>query len=71
MGLARAIAVFDGLLDCAAGPAEKSACIDGWRRDIGDLVPATQRPSARGMLDYYFETSLRVDSAKLAGRCGT
>lgn len=61
---------FDRLLDCAAGASEKSVCAEGWIRDTGDLLPPAQQQAARGMLDYYFDTSLRVEPAKLASRCG-
>jgi glyoxylase-like metal-dependent hydrolase (beta-lactamase superfamily II) len=61
---------FDRLLACAATDSAKAACIEGWVRDAGTLVPEEDRKLARSLLDYYLDTSLRADSTHTAALCG-
>jgi len=60
---------YANLLSCAASPQDKSACIDGWLHDTGDLVPATDRKFAHALLDYYMDNSLRADLTHTARLC--
>lgn len=60
---------FDGLLACAAGDAPRDACIDGWLRDVGDLVPVGEQAFARKLLGYYMDQNLRADPAPAATFC--
>ena len=60
---------FDNLLACAEGDAAKSACIDGWLADAGDLVPDGDRELARSLLDYYLDTALRAGPERAAKYC--
>lgn len=57
---------FEGLVDCSAGVAEKAACVEGWQRDAGDLVPQADQKQGRMLLDYYVGKVLRG----AGGRCG-
>jgi len=41
---------FDGLLACAASPAEEEQCISGWTQAMGSLLPAAQVPRAHDVL---------------------
>jgi glyoxylase-like metal-dependent hydrolase (beta-lactamase superfamily II) len=59
---------FDGLLQCAASDADKSACRDGWFRDAAPLLPQADRDRVGGLLDYYIE--LLRDQPKIAAACG-
>jgi glyoxylase-like metal-dependent hydrolase (beta-lactamase superfamily II) len=60
---------FDHLLACTASEQPKDACVDGWVRDAGELIPAAQQAFARSLVDYYVDTTLRGDAAKVAKRC--
>ena len=60
---------FDHLLDCAGGNAAKQACIDGWMRDAGRLIPAGDEKLARSLLDYYVDGNLRGDPTKTRALC--
>ncbi|HEX6832336.1 MAG TPA: hypothetical protein VF132_02280, partial [Rudaea sp.] len=61
---------YSNLLACAAGKGEKSACIDGWVADAGDLLPdAEMRKFSKALLDYYMDNALRADPAKMAKLC--
>jgi glyoxylase-like metal-dependent hydrolase (beta-lactamase superfamily II) len=57
---------YSNLLSCSESKAEKSACIDGWISDIGDLASTEERSFMKALLDYYVDNSLRADSAKTA-----
>ena len=50
---------FDGLLACAAGPADEEQCVNGWVQAMGGLLPAAQAPRARDMLMRYLGQQLR------------
>jgi glyoxylase-like metal-dependent hydrolase (beta-lactamase superfamily II) len=60
---------FDGLIDCAASDAAKTACAERWVSDLGALLPADQAAMARGMSGYYVEAVLRGEPARQA--CAT
>jgi glyoxylase-like metal-dependent hydrolase (beta-lactamase superfamily II) len=60
---------FDGLLACGASAQPKEACIDGWMRDAGPLIPASDATLARSLLDYYVGQSLRGDAQKREKLC--
>ena len=60
---------FERLLECAAGKSAKEACVDGWMGDAAPLIPAGDEKLARGLLDYYFDGILRVESSKAAATC--
>lgn len=53
-------AAFDNLLDCAAGPSSRQACVDGWMRDAAPFIPAADRERVPGMIGYYIDTRLRA-----------
>lgn len=57
------------LLTCSEGKAEKTACIDGWIADIGELAANEERSFMKALLDYYIDNSLRADPAKTAKLC--
>jgi len=52
-GFARYRSAFERLLACAASGAADPACIDGWLRDAGPLIPAGEREFARTLAGYY------------------
>ena len=52
-GFERYRKAFDRLLACAASDAAQEACIDGWLRDAGPLVPAGEQAFARTLMGYY------------------
>jgi glyoxylase-like metal-dependent hydrolase (beta-lactamase superfamily II) len=60
---------FDALLECAAGDAAKSACVDGWLDGAGDLIPDGDRELARSLLDYYMDSALRAGPERAAKYC--
>jgi len=60
---------FRDLLACAASARGKDACIDGWLRDAGSLVPPEDVTLARQALGYYVAAVLRGDPAKRAKLC--
>ena len=62
---------FDHLLACAAGNDEAGRCIDGWLRDAGTLVPASQHDQARQLLDYYVVQVLRAPPERRERYCRT
>lgn len=64
-------AAFGQLLDCAAGTADAKACIDGWLDGVGTLVPATEQPLARMLLEYYLGQVLRGEPAPVQAACAT
>jgi len=55
---------FEGLLTCAAGPAEEEQCISEWAEAMGGLLPAAQVPRAHDMLKYYLGQHLRSAAAQ-------
>lgn len=60
-------ASFEALLDCAASPAAKQACVDAWVAAVTPLLGADERAPrlARTMTDYYVGQVLRgPDSRK-------
>ena len=61
---------FANLLKCASSAKTKTACIDGWLHDAKPLLSAEDGKSAKPMLDYYMDTSLRADPAKTRKLCG-
>ncbi|MDR7133327.1 glyoxylase-like metal-dependent hydrolase (beta-lactamase superfamily II) [Lysobacter niastensis] len=60
---------FDHLLACANGNDEAALCIDGWLRDAGTLVPASQQEQARRLLDYYVVQVLRAPPERRGRYC--
>jgi len=62
-------AAFVELLDCAAGSAQATACIDGWLDGVGTLVPAAEQPQARMLLEYYLGQVLRGDPPPVQKAC--
>ena len=60
---------FDDLLACAAGNAAVADCAAGWERDLGPLLPESQRRLSRMLLDYYFQSVLRAEPAKRDKYC--
>ncbi|MBZ5589166.1 MAG: MBL fold metallo-hydrolase [Acidobacteriia bacterium] len=61
---------FDRLLACAASKRTDEACGDGWMRDIGPLMPESDRGLARRLLQYYLPNNLRAAPEKTARLCG-
>jgi glyoxylase-like metal-dependent hydrolase (beta-lactamase superfamily II) len=62
-------AAFVQLLDCAASDVEPKACADGWLAGVGELVPASEQPLARMLLDYYLDQVLRGDQPAVQKAC--
>jgi hypothetical protein len=62
-------AAYAQLIDCAASAKSKSACIDGWIGDAGDLIATQDQAFARQLMDYYMDNALRVSAAVMAKRC--
>lgn len=62
-------AAFDGLLDCAAGPAAKQACVDGWMRDAAAFIPAADKDRVPAMIGYYIDSRLRAPRDERARYC--
>lgn len=60
---------FKALLACTASEQPKSACIDGWLKDAGELIPEGDRAFARGLIGYYVDQLLRGHAAKLEELC--
>jgi len=60
---------FARLLDCSASARSKSACVDAWITDAGQLVSPEQHAYARALLEYYMDGMLRGDPAKRARLC--
>ncbi len=61
---------FGNLLTCAASAQSEQACIDGWLRDVGTLIPEDERDFARVLLQYYVPNALRSNPARTARLCG-
>jgi glyoxylase-like metal-dependent hydrolase (beta-lactamase superfamily II) len=61
---------FTNLLACAATDEPEQVCIDGWLRDLGPLIPESERGFARILLQYYIPNSLRADPERTARLCG-
>jgi glyoxylase-like metal-dependent hydrolase (beta-lactamase superfamily II) len=61
---------YANLLACASSDKGKAACIDGWLQDAKPLLTAEDGKTARPMLDYYMDSSLRADAAKTKKLCG-
>jgi glyoxylase-like metal-dependent hydrolase (beta-lactamase superfamily II) len=60
---------FSNLLDCAAGDAAKSRCIDGWVADASTLIEAKDVSYARDLVGYYVDNYLRHPSARIRAFC--
>jgi hypothetical protein len=60
---------FDHLLACAASSLGEQACIDGWLRDLGALIPEGDRSFARTLLEYYLPSALRAAPERAARLC--
>lgn len=60
---------YANLLDCAAGPKSKAACIEGWITDATTLLSENDRAFAHSLLDYYIDQSLRGGKEKTARAC--
>lgn len=54
---------FDNLLDCAASPKAKEACVAGWKRDAAAFIAAAEQRTA-SMIGYYLDTRLRAPGAE-------
>jgi len=54
---------FERLLACAASPAPKQQCIDGWVTDAAGLFARAQQPLARSLLSHYIDQTLRAPRA--------
>jgi glyoxylase-like metal-dependent hydrolase (beta-lactamase superfamily II) len=61
---------FQSFLDCADSDRPEQVCIDGWLRDLGPLIPESDRDFARMLLQYYVPNSLRAAADKTARLCG-
>lgn len=60
---------FDHLLACTAGDDEAGRCVDGWLRDAGTLVPASQQAQTHRLLDYYVVQMLRAPPERRGRYC--
>jgi hypothetical protein len=60
---------FDNLLDCAASPAERAACIAGWRRDAAPFIAPGREAMIDEMTGYYLDTRLRAAPEERARYC--
>jgi glyoxylase-like metal-dependent hydrolase (beta-lactamase superfamily II) len=60
---------FSNLLDCAAGDAEKSACIDGWIGDASMVRRPQDMSYAKTLIGYYLDNYLRNSSERVRGFC--
>lgn len=58
---------FGKLLDCGASDATKESCASGWIMELGAMLPESEHPFTRRLMDYYVE-ALRSDPG-MAGRC--
>jgi glyoxylase-like metal-dependent hydrolase (beta-lactamase superfamily II) len=61
---------FSDLLDCAAGNAEKNACIEGWVSDASALIRSDDASYARTLIGYYLDNYLRHPSERVRTFCG-
>ena len=61
---------FDHLVACAETDQPGRACIDGWLRDLGPLVPESDQTFARDLLAYYVQDVLRAPPERVARLCG-
>jgi len=61
---------FDKLLRCAGSTASNDACTTGWLQDAGALVPETEQKTAKALIGYYMDASLRAPKEKLSKLCG-
>ena len=68
-GFTRYRKAFDALLTCAAGEQSAAECIDGWMEQVADWVPVPEREPARDMLQFYFDSALRVPDAQRLRFC--
>jgi len=60
---------FSNLLECAAGGASTTDCIDGWIRDAAALVDSKDVSYARTLIGYYGESYLRHPSERIRNFC--
>ncbi|HUI58971.1 MAG TPA: hypothetical protein VLX90_02040, partial [Steroidobacteraceae bacterium] len=60
---------YANFLTCGGSDRPKSDCIEGWLHDGDKLIPASDQPYARALLDYYLDNVLRGDPARLARLC--
>jgi glyoxylase-like metal-dependent hydrolase (beta-lactamase superfamily II) len=60
---------FSNLLDCAAGDAEKSVCIDGWIGDASMVRRSQDMSYAKTLIGYYLDNYLRNPSERVRGFC--
>jgi glyoxylase-like metal-dependent hydrolase (beta-lactamase superfamily II) len=60
---------FSNLLDCAAGNAEKSACIDGWIDDASMIRRPQDMSYAKTLIGYYLDNYLRNPSERVRAFC--
>jgi glyoxylase-like metal-dependent hydrolase (beta-lactamase superfamily II) len=60
---------FSNLLDCAAGNAEKSVCIDGWIGDASMVRRPQDMSYAKSLIGYYLDNYLRNPSERVRAFC--
>ncbi|MGB6353675.1 MAG: MBL fold metallo-hydrolase, partial [Steroidobacteraceae bacterium] len=60
---------FSNLLDCAAGNAAKSQCIDAWVADASTLIEAKDVGYAKDLIGYYVDNYLRHPTARILAFC--
>jgi glyoxylase-like metal-dependent hydrolase (beta-lactamase superfamily II) len=60
---------FSNLLDCAAGNAEKSSCIDGWIGDASMVRRPQDMSYAKTLIGYYLDNYLRNPSERVRAFC--
>src|SRR5882724_11665463 len=60
---------FSNLLDCAAGNAEKSVCIDGWIGDASMVRRPQDMSYAKTLIGYYLDNYLRNPSERVRAFC--
>ena len=51
---------YDNLLGCTRSPADKQACVEGWKRDAAKFIDDEHRDYVGQALDYYIDRRLRA-----------
>jgi glyoxylase-like metal-dependent hydrolase (beta-lactamase superfamily II) len=51
---------YERLLDCTAGPADKTTCIANWQKDAAKFIDAAHRGYVARALDYYIDRRFRA-----------
>ncbi len=68
-GFAAYAKAFSNLLACAAGDAQRNACIDGWIADASALIDSRDVSYARTLIAYYLDNYLRHPSERVRNLC--